>query len=155
MKRERQAAICDIVNSKKARTQEDITRLLSEAGYNVTQATVSRDLKELGFIKCPAKDGAGQEYSSKAQTLVIDIEQLEKIGLKAIEGVRCASNIVVIKTTSSHAGPVAKGLDELELVSVLGCVAGDDTIIVVMTDVGAAAALCNTVSYAIENKNKA
>ena len=51
MKRERQAAICDIVNSKKARTQEDITRLLSEAGYNVTQATVSRDLKELGFIK--------------------------------------------------------------------------------------------------------
>lgn len=154
MKRERQAAICDIINNKKARTQEEITALLGELGYNVTQATVSRDLKELGFIKGRAQDGVGQEYASKAQMLVLSEEQLQKIGLAVVHSVKSASNMVVIRTASSHAGPVAKGLDELEIPTILGCVAGDDTVIAAMADSHSAVALCNTLSYALENKNK-
>ena len=130
MKKKRQEKIIEIINQYEVETQEDLARFLNEAGYSVTQATVSRDIREMALVKVPgvrarqrymaATDsggggsGVGRQYASVLQDGVISMEQ--------------AGNLLVIKTASGMAMAVAAAIDAMKLDGIVGSIAGDDTI---------------------------
>ena len=128
MKKKRQEKIIEIINQYEVETQEDLARYLNEAGYSVTQATVSRDIREMSLVKVPgirAKQrymtaargsgtsaGFGRPYASVLQDGVVSMEQ--------------AGNLLVIRTQSGMA--MAGAIDAMKLEGIVGSIAGDDTI---------------------------
>lgn len=131
MKSKRQEALLEIIRRERIDTQEELTNALRAAGFSVTQATVSRDIKELRLIKTLGEDGryhyaavrsaATEEVSSKLQTLFRD----------AVRTVDHACNMVVVKCLGGTAGAVCAAVDSMELPSIVGTLAGDDTIMIV------------------------
>ena len=126
MKKKRLDKILEIIKNNEIETQAELAAMLRNSGFNVTQATVSRDIRELGLIKTPASKG-GQKY--KAGTPVNE-EQRRFIRVmgESVQSVDTAQNILVIKTGSGMAMSVALALDNLRLPEVVGTIAGDDTI---------------------------
>ncbi len=129
MKKIRHGKIVEIIQKYDVETQEELAGRLKEAGFNVTQATVSRDIRELKLSKVAAA-GGGQKY-------VVLEQGDERKGDKYIRVLRdgfltmdMAGNILVVKTVSGIAMAVAAALDELRFPEVVGCIAGDDTIFV-------------------------
>ncbi len=129
MKKVRHGKIVEIIQKYDVETQEELAGRLREAGFNVTQATVSRDIRELKLSKVAAA-GGGQKY-------VVLEQGDERKGDKYIRVLRdgflsmdMAGNILVVKTVSGMAMAVAAALDELRFAEVVGCIAGDDTIFV-------------------------
>ena len=133
MKNERQARILEIIKQSDVHTQDEITEILKREGFKVTQATVSRDLKELKLTKSMSSAGKDR-YVSHASYDQMSIVKLNATMLSSIVGVRYSMNNVVIKTFPGLAQAVASSVDSMNVDSILGCVAGDDTIIVVTTD---------------------
>lgn len=130
MKKNRLEEIIALVEQNNIETQEELTSLLKEAGYSVTQATVSRDIKKLGLIKVPGVNGR--------QIYTVPKEAKEDLGEKYIRILRDsfismepAMNILVIKTVSGMAMAAAAALDAMHWHEIVGAVAGDDTIIMV------------------------
>ena len=131
MKSKRQEALLEIIRRERIDTQEELTNALRAAGFPVTQATVSRDIKELRLIKTLGEDGryhyaavrsaATEEVSSKLQTLFRDV----------VKSVDHACNMVVVKSLAGTAGAVCAAVDSMELPSIVGTLAGDDTIMIV------------------------
>lgn len=132
MKSNRQMMIIKIIKEQLISTQEELGEVLKNCGILVTQATLSRDIKELGLMKAPASNGnycyvlpqerASSEVLQRAQRMLED----------AIVSIEAAENIVVIKTMNGTAQGVAAVLDDLEWPEVVGSVAGDNTIMVVL-----------------------
>lgn len=129
MKKTRHRKIVEIIEKKDVETQEELAGYLKEAGFAVTQATVSRDIRELKLSKVPT-GGGKQKY-------VILKQDDSHMGDKYIRVLRdgfismdMAQNILVIKTVSGMAMAVAAALDALKFSEVVGCIAGDDTIMV-------------------------
>jgi transcriptional regulator of arginine metabolism len=122
MKEDRQRAILELVRQRAVHTQQELANALSERGFSATQATVSRDIQELGLVRA----GAGYEVGRPAvlNELVLSVRQVQFI--------------VVVQTASGTANLVARAIDEAGLDGVAGTVAGDDTIIVVLGDDAAA-----------------
>ena len=146
MKTERQARILELIARYDVKTQEEITAMLRDEGFKVTQATVSRDLRDLKLTKNMSDTG---QYRYGTHT-VFTHDTLKNAHLNAamigsILGVRYSMNNVVIKTLPGLAQAVASGIDAMSLESVLGCVAGDDTIIVVTTDEESSAQICEKI----------
>ncbi len=133
MKNERQTRILELVKQYDLNTQEDITELLKAEGFKVTQATVSRDLKELKLTKSMSSAGRYRYVPHRGHDQMGMIK-LNTTMLGSIVDVRFSMNTVVIKTYPGLAQAVASGVDTMNMDSILGCVAGDDTIIVVTTD---------------------
>ena len=133
MKNERQARILEIIKQSDVHTQDEITEILKKEGFKVTQATVSRDLKELKLTKSMSASGK-YRYVAHASYDQMSIVKLNATMLSSIVGVRYSMNNVVIKTFPGLAQAVASSVDSMNVDSILGCVAGDDTIIVVTTD---------------------
>ncbi len=134
MKKVRHGKIVEIIQKYDVETQEELAGRLREAGFNVTQATVSRDIRELKLSKVAAA-GGGQKY-------VVLEQGDERKGDKYIRVLRdgflsmdMAGNILVVKTVSGMAMAVAAALDELRFAEVVGCIAGDDTIFVAVRTV--------------------
>ena len=134
MKEVRHGKIVEIIQKYDVETQEELAGRLREAGFNVTQATVSRDIRELKLSKVAAA-GGGQKY-------VVLEQGDERKGDKYIRVLRdgflsmdMAGNILVVKTVSGMAMAVAAALDELRFAEVVGCIAGDDTIFVAVRTV--------------------
>lgn len=133
MKRERQSKIRDIVENHRIDTQDELIRLLRESGFSATQATVSRDIKDLKLTKI--SDGeSGYYYALPSSTASSDINKLNASLTNLIISVRSAMNIIVIRTHPGMAQAVATGIDNIRSSDILGCVAGDDTIFVVVTN---------------------
>lgn len=133
MKKERQAKIREIVERYKIDTQDELIKKLKECGFSATQATMSRDIKELKLTKI--SDGInGYYYVIPTSMTVTDINKLNASLTHLIISVRCAMNIIVIKTHAGMAQAVATGIDNIKSDDILGCVAGDDTIFVVASD---------------------
>ena len=135
MKKGRQEKILELITKFEIETQDELMEFLSEEGYQVTQATVSRDIRDLNLVKVAIPGGnykyvvsnvsrKGTGFSSPISHSVAD----------AALSVICAQNIVVIKTTSGMAQAVAIALERMADSLMLGCVAGDDTIFVVTPD---------------------
>ena len=139
----RQNKLLELISEKAIETQEDLVEELRIAGFTVTQATVSRDIKELGLIKISA-DGKRQRYTKEKSDNTVT-SKFTDMFKRAVISVDYAVNIVVVKTLSGSANIAGMLLDRLNNKSILGCVAGDDTVMVVMRDGNSAAAFCGEI----------
>ena len=133
MKSERQNRIMELVSQFEIETQEDMMARLRAEGYTVTQATVSRDLKELKLTKALTARGTYRYCVAHGRPHVGTV-RLNNAMADSILQVEYSLNNVVIKTYPGMAQAVASAVDALNMHSILGCVAGDDTIIVVARD---------------------
>ncbi len=127
MKIARHAQILKLINQYDIETQEELAARLNESGYKVTQATVSRDIRQLKLMKITREDG----HSKYAEQQNTDREVLSKyirILKESLISMDLAGNLVVIKTVSGMAMAAAAALDELRWGEIAGCIAGDDTI---------------------------
>ncbi len=134
MKNERQAKILEIIKAESIETQEQLQQSIFNLGIHCTQATISRDIKQLHLIKEPIGQGK-YRYAISIQRKRLNIaDKLRTILRESIVSVNYAQNLVVIKTYPGIASAVAGGIDRMSLEGILGCVAGDDTIMVVTRD---------------------
>lgn len=128
MKSKRQTAILEIIQTKKIDTQEELMRALQERGFPVTQATVSRDIKELRLIK--VQDGGGMyHYSVVRQETKHISSKFSAIFSDAVVSVDDACNLVVVKCHAGMAQAACAALDSLHWPTVIGTLAGDDTFV--------------------------
>ena len=127
MKSERHAKIVELIKKYDIETQEDLADRLNREGYNVTQATVSRDIRELKLTK--VSDGSGkQKYVVLDSKEGIGNDRFIRILREAYVSVDMAQNILVVKTVAGMAMAVAAAIDAMNWNEVVGCIAGDDTI---------------------------
>ena len=126
MKRERHSKIVELIGKYEIETQEELAEHLKQAGYKVTQATVSRDIRELKLTKVQSENGRQRYMVMQNQTAFSDkYIRILKDGYVSMD---MAQNILVIKTVSGMAMAVAAALDEIHFHEIVGCIAGDDTI---------------------------
>lgn len=125
----RQFKILELIADKPIETQDELAAELIAAGFTVTQATVSRDIKELGLIK--VGDRGKQRYVKEAGAGKHFSSNIANIYRNAVLSITNAQNLVVIKTVPGGASTVGMNIDRLDDLGVLGCVAGDDTVLVV------------------------
>lgn len=130
MKSKRQAKILEIIEDQNIETQEELTALLLQAGFKVTQATVSRDIKELQIIKI-ADDKGGYKYASAFTDKTGVKARYTRIIIETVISADYANNLVVVKTFSGMAQAAGAAIDAMELEETLGSIAGDDTLIAV------------------------
>ena len=131
MKNSRHTRILEIINDHVIETQDDLIEKLKESGYIVTQATVSRDIKQLGLIKTATKDG-GYKYTSSKNENSGNENKLKNIMRETAVNAQNAQNIVVVKTFPGMANAAAAALDALAEEAIVGSIAGDDTIFIVV-----------------------
>ena len=131
MKNTRHTRILEIISENVIETQDDLIESLRESGYAVTQATVSRDIKQLGLVKTATKDG-GYKYTVAKNDSTGNENKLKNIMLQTITSAQYAGNMVVVKTYPGMATAAAAAVDSLAGETILGSIAGDDTIFVVV-----------------------
>lgn len=125
----RQVKILELIDDNVVETQDDLANMLKKSGYTATQATISRDIKELGLVKISI-DGKRQKYVREMGERNVS-SKLVNIFKHAVLSIAHAGNIIVIKTMSGSANIAGMMLDRLENPDILGCVAGDDTVMAV------------------------
>ncbi len=126
MKARRQDKIIELISKNNIETQEELAKYLTEAGFDVTQATVSRDIRALHLEKIPNGKGGSKYYYPEAK--IADNEKYLRIFKDGYSSILPAGNIVVIKTVSGMAMAVCAALDSIKLSEIVGSIAGDDTI---------------------------
>jgi transcriptional regulator of arginine metabolism len=132
MKGRRQKKILEIISKDAISTQGELVEALQKSGYNVTQATVSRDIKELRLVKIARGDNNYAYGLPKGQVPMQDESRLRRLFRDAVINLDYSENIVVIHTLPGNANSVCSLLDAVGWPELLGAVAGDDTIIVVV-----------------------
>lgn len=130
MKYNRHAKILELIDKFNIETQEELAEKLKEQGVDVTQATVSRDIKELRLIKVMSEDG-NYKYSSIAQTESSINNKLLTIFTESFASCDYANNIVIVKTLPGMAQACASAIDSMKWSEIVGTIAGDDTIMIV------------------------
>lgn len=130
MKSKRQNEIIRLIASRDIETQEELASELRALGYKVTQATVSRDIRELRLIKVASK-GSGFKYAKPDRHEIAVSERLTRILSDSLVNVDSSGNIIVVKTLSGSANVAAEALDNLGWPEILGTIAGDNTIFIV------------------------
>jgi transcriptional regulator of arginine metabolism len=131
MKMERQAQILRIIRSKDIETQEELTEELFKVGIEVTQATVSRDIKEMRLTKVLSGKGKYKYISPQEQTVNLS-ERMLAVFRESVVSIDHADNLIVVKTIAAGAQAAASAIDAMQLDEVVGVIAGDDTILVVV-----------------------
>lgn len=134
MKSKRQMIIKDIIENDVVETQGDLADKLKEHGLNVTQATVSRDIKEMGLIKVPTGDGRYRYAVPQDSVTEYNFGRLQRLFKEVVTYFDYAENMIVVKTLPGNANAVAIFLDNMRLNEVLGTIAGDDTILIILRD---------------------
>ncbi|MBS3937583.1 MAG: arginine repressor [Peptococcaceae bacterium] len=137
MKEERQARILNIISTKQIETQEQLAEQLAASGYQVTQATVSRDVKELGLIKFTAKSGKQSYMQAPSIGGDSKADRAVRILRNSIISLDHTANFIVVKTHPGGGNAVAAALDSLPLAGVMGTIAGDDTILIINREIAA------------------
>ena len=130
MKKRRQAAILELIDHHTLASQEELRRRLRGLGFSVTQATLSRDIRDLALVK-NAADGAYHRPGSDAASPVVVAARLQHAVAEYLTGVDRAQQVVVLKTGVGQAQPLAIAVDSTRLDGVIGTVAGDDTVLMV------------------------
>jgi transcriptional regulator of arginine metabolism len=129
VKTRRQIEIINIISNQRITTQEELCQALRSHGFNVTQATVSRDIKELQLVKIP--ESGGYRYAHpENQNISGASERLKRIFQDSVIGIDSSENLIVVKTLPGAAQSVASVIDSTNRNEILGTVAGDDTIFV-------------------------
>jgi transcriptional regulator of arginine metabolism len=129
-KHERQSRLLALIESQAISTQEELVEALVSSGLAVTQATVSRDIKELGIVKVTV-GGGSQKYVPMDRTGEVSAGRLRKVFAEAAVSCDSAGNTVVVRTLQGMAQACAFALDSLRIPEVLGSIAGDDTIFII------------------------
>lgn len=126
----RQRRIIELIKESDIDTQEELVTLLQQSGYNVTQATVSRDIKDLGLIKSQTVAGS-YKYSLVENARPNTLGKFGTMFRQAVVAISRAGNLIVIRTVTGTAGTAGAFVDSMSYEHVLGSVAGDDTILIV------------------------
>ncbi|OPY58167.1 MAG: Arginine repressor [Pelotomaculum sp. PtaU1.Bin035] len=150
MKARRQRKILEIIRQQSIETQGDLAAILRKSGFKVTQATISRDIKELGLIKIPCDNHLFRYVSPGEQTAPRAEDRLKRLFRDSVVGLALSENLIVIKTHPGGAQGVASALDRAGWQEVIGTVGGDDTILVVIKQKRTAEAVLKR----LENLNK-
>ena len=146
MKFKRQAAILDIITTNEIKTQEELSAHLRERGYNATQATISRDMKEHRLIKVASHSG-GYQYSTPEQSSsATHMSRLKNIFRECVVKVDRAQNLVVLKTLVGMANAAAAAIDAMKIRDIVGTLAGDDNILVILRTNEEAEKFCEMVA---------
>ena len=149
MKKGRQAEIIKIIERQNVETQQELAQLLIDAGFDVTQATVSRDIKALKLSKVPAGNGH-QKYvllRNDEKHLSAKYVNVLKEGFVSMD---MAQNILVVKTVSGMAMAVAAAIDNLKYPEIVGSIAGDDTIMMAIRSVEDTKSIMNQIMLLLE-----
>lgn len=144
MKKKRQEKILELISKYEIDTHEDMIARLGDEGYIVTQATISRDMRDLRLTKVPTARGT-YKYAVSSANAHSNAIKLNHAVVDSIVSVEYALNNIIIKTYPGLAQAVASGVDSLNNDNILGCVGGDDTIIVVTRDVESAGEISETI----------
>ncbi|MED1799087.1 transcriptional regulator ArgR [Brevibacillus porteri] len=129
-KGQRHIRIRDIISNQEVETQDDLVDRLRIAGFNVTQATVSRDIKELHLVKVPLSDGR-YKYSMPAEQKFNPLQKLKRMLVDSFISIDQADHFIVLKTLSGHANAVAELIDNLPWEEIMGTISGDNTILII------------------------
>ena len=145
MKSKRQAKIMEIISTTNVETQEQLLDALREAGFNSTQATISRDIKQLHLIKAPAGQGKYRYAVSDHGAKINIANKQQTIFRESILRVDYAQNLVVLHTMVGLANGAAAALDGMDIDFLIGTLAGDDTVLLIMRDNESAAELATSI----------
>ena len=145
MKNDRQAMILEIISQENIETQEQLLSRLQERGVSSTQATISRDIKQMHLIKEPVGHGVYKYAVSGNRTQLNFAEKLRTIFRESITSIDSAQNIVVLKTMPGLASAACSALDNMDISYMVGSLAGDDTAFLVMKDTESAAIFCEEI----------
>ncbi|HNZ63101.1 MAG TPA: arginine repressor [Bacillota bacterium] len=132
-KKQRQSRILRIVNEQNIETQADLVKALLATGMDVTQATVSRDIKELGIVKVMTGEGT-QKYVTLSHSGEVAAGRMKRVFSEAVVSVNRSNTFVIMKTLPGMAQGAASALDSMYLDEIIGTLAGDDTIFVATRD---------------------
>ena len=141
MKNKRRDCILEIIQEKAISTQEELQKELRKRGYEVTQATVSRDIRRLRLVKQQTEDGRNV-YAVSTVREDRERDRLLRVLRDSVRSVESAQNILVIKTEAGMAMGSAAAIDGLSISGIIGCIAGDDTIMAVLKTTVAAEEAC-------------
>ena len=144
MKAKRQALIREIVESQSIQTQEELVEGLKQAGFDCTQGTISRDIRELRLVKVLDESGVYKYAQPKEGGSYL--ERLKEVFAQSVLSVVPAGNLIIVKTIPAGAVGAASAIDVLDFPDVLGCIAGDDTIFVAVTDSEQAKEMAKTLN---------
>ena len=145
MKSQRQAKIMEIISTRNVETQEQLLAELQQAGFHSTQATISRDIKELRIVKELTSLGTYRYTTASGDIGGSFTARLNTIFRECITGFDYAQNMIVLRTMPGLASAAASAIDAMNMSVVLGTIAGDDTVFIVMRDNNAAAAFCGEI----------
>jgi transcriptional regulator of arginine metabolism len=145
VKTKRQSKILEIVSTRDVETQEQLLQELQDAGFYCTQATVSRDIRELRIVKELTGSGTYRYSGSAKEVKGTFSSRLNTIFRECVTGFDYAQNLVVIHTLPGLASAAGSAVDAMGMSFVLGTLAGDDTVMIVMKDTNAAAAFCGEI----------
>ncbi len=149
VKSQRQAKIMEIISTQNVETQEQLLVLLQESGFRCTQATISRDIKEMRIVKELTSLGSYRYTVSGSEIEGSFTSRLNTIFRECVVGFDYAQNIIVIRTLPGLASAAGSAIDAMNLDAIVGSLAGDDTVMVVMRDNNAAAAFCGEIKNLI------
>ena len=147
MKSQRQAKIIEIITTQNVETQEQLLALLQKEGFQGTQATISRDIKELRIVKELTSLG-GYRYTTVSKEMTNSFSsRLNTIFRECVTSFDYAQNIIVIRTMPGLGSAAGAAIDAMHMSAVVGSLAGDDTVMIVMRDNNAAAAFCGEIKH--------
>ena len=146
MKTKRQTKMLELIKKHDIETQEELSDYLQKEGYQVTQATVSRDIRELKLTKVAMSNGR-QKYAALTEANEDLSEKYTRVFRDAFVSMDMAQNILVIKTVSGMAMAVAAAIDAMHLHEIVGCIAGDDTIMCAVRSVDDTIAVIRTYTF--------
>ena len=134
MKDRRQRAILTLVATRPVHSQEELATLLERQGFATTQATVSRDIKDLGLVKVPLKgDGDDALFKYVVPSAAVNyVSRLHRVVAELVTSVESAENLIVIKSGPGTAQMIASAIDEAQWPEILGTIGGDDTIMAIV-----------------------
>ena len=143
-KADRQKALLDVIAKQAVSTQAAIKDLLRERGIEADQATLSRDIRELGLVKA-SDDGSHYRYASVESVTPPVHMKASAILARLVKKIDCSGNLLVVKTDPGEASPIALALDRMSWAEILGTVAGDDTLLVVVKEGSSARKLAKKI----------
>ena len=149
MKTKRQAKIIEIISNTNVETQEQLLKALEEAGFTSTQATISRDIKELRIVKELTSLGTYRYSVSEKDAPPALTDRLNTIFRECVTSIDYAENIIVIHTLAGMANAAGAALDAMKINVVRGTLAGDDTVMIVMRDANSAAAFSGEIKAVV------
>ena len=129
----RQSKILEIISTKEIETQDELARELRNANFEITQATISRDIKELGLTKILSSSGKYKYCFVGSEDQVISNKYIT-IFKEAVISVKSAMNLTIVKVIKGTAGMVSGLIDQISMSQVLGCTYGDDTVLIITSD---------------------